>query len=187
MNCPRTLKRLPLYAGGDLDLREKAEVDAHLQGCLSCYREFAAYRDVLQQVTATSARRVPLASTPFGASFTDDVMGQIDGPPPVQRWRPRLVMLSGWAAAAALALMFIWGSGPAPIEGDGTPATVRSPLVDSTPSERSEPVVPVELEPWMPLRPVDGASDMQLHELMKQRRDPRSMPVSLPVRQIQDF
>src|SRR5262249_4342901 len=50
VNCNRILKRLDLYAGGDLAGREAAEVELHLRGCLSCYREYVAQRDLLETV-----------------------------------------------------------------------------------------------------------------------------------------
>jgi len=44
MTCRRTLRKLPLYVGGDLSSRRSAAFAAHLEKCPECRRELDALR-----------------------------------------------------------------------------------------------------------------------------------------------
>ncbi len=47
MNCRRAKDLLPLAAGGDLDSKDQARVDAHVATCLSCFRDMQRFRTAL--------------------------------------------------------------------------------------------------------------------------------------------
>ncbi len=60
MNCGRTRRFLPLYAGGDLPPRKSRRVRRHLESCAGCRAELEAYRTALRMVTA-AVREAPAA------------------------------------------------------------------------------------------------------------------------------
>ncbi len=134
MDCRKIHPLLDLHAGGDLDAREGARVDAHLRGCLACFREWSELREVLGTVRASSRRE--LRSESMGESIVAGVMGAIDGPPPpAVRWMPRLTLVSGWAAAVLLAVTLGLGAwrDPAPRPERSSPRIVESqPNIDSS-------------------------------------------------------
>jgi anti-sigma factor RsiW len=103
LDCDAARPLLDLLAGDDLDGRERLVVEAHLRGCLACFREFTAMRALLGTVRDVAARE--LRSEATGEAIVAGVMGAIHGPPPAApRLLPRLVQLGGWASAAALAI-----------------------------------------------------------------------------------
>ncbi|MBM4015259.1 MAG: hypothetical protein FJ293_09905 [Planctomycetes bacterium] len=103
LDCAAARPLLDLLAGDDLDGRERVAVEAHLRGCLACFREFAELRALLGTVREAATRE--LRSEAAGEALVAGVMGAIHGPPPAApRLLPRLVQVSGWAAAALLAV-----------------------------------------------------------------------------------
>ena len=103
LDCDAARPLLDLLAGDDLDGRERLAVEAHLRGCLACFREFAEMRALLGNVRDAAARE--LRSEAAGEALVAGVMGAIPGPPPAApRLFPKLVQLGGWAAAALLAV-----------------------------------------------------------------------------------
>jgi hypothetical protein len=109
MNCKRIRPKLDLLAGDDLAGRDAAEVEAHLRGCLACYREYVEMREMLSAVRGAS-RPDDVARTREPADdFVHGVLSRIQGPPPAApRLLPRLAMASGWAAALVLGLTVGW-------------------------------------------------------------------------------
>jgi anti-sigma factor RsiW len=102
MSCKTIRDRIDLYAGGDLDGREAAQIAAHLKSCLGCYREFAEMHELLGRVRATA--RDGARGADGSESLVAGVMGEIHGPPPpAPALLPRLLFASGWAAALLLA------------------------------------------------------------------------------------
>ncbi len=101
---------LPLHAGGDLDPRHVHAVDGHLQGCLTCFREFREYASLRVQLGVLAEEPLPEGILD---GFTEDVMARVEigepGPaaeapgPAVLRW-PVLPRLA--AAAAVLLVAF---------------------------------------------------------------------------------
>ncbi len=126
MSCQKIQKRLPLYSSDDLSLRQKSEVEAHLQRCLGCYRESLEYREDSSLLAAMASTEREAQPSPLGEQFSREVMAQIDGPPPMPRLLPRLVSMSGWAAALMLGAFLLWGS------GDGRVDQTPDPLVPGT-------------------------------------------------------
>ena len=50
MNCDRTRRLLPLFAGGDLQERKARRVREHLETCAECRRELEEYRKAMRAV-----------------------------------------------------------------------------------------------------------------------------------------
>ncbi|MBL8841197.1 MAG: zf-HC2 domain-containing protein [Planctomycetes bacterium] len=131
MDCEAIHPLLDLHAGGDLDAREAARVDAHLRGCLACYREWNELQSLLATVRGTARRE--LRSEAMGESIVAGVMRAIDGPPPPAiRWLPRLTLASGWAAAVVLAVTLGWNvlRPAAPRPERAAPPIYESPSLD---------------------------------------------------------
>ena len=135
MNCKRIRPKLDLLAGDDLAGRDAAEVEAHLRGCLACYREYVEMREMLSAVRGAS-RPDDVARTREPADdFVHGVLSRIQGPPPAApRLLPRLAMASGWAAALVLGLTVGWYRWQMNVPNgriDGAGAGVKDPtLVD---------------------------------------------------------
>src|SRR5262249_14193780 len=151
VNCNRILKRLDLYAGGDLAGREAAEVELHLRGCLSCYREYVAQRDLLETVRGVGG--IEPRGDAERETLVAGVMRRIPGlPPPAPRLLPRVALVSGWAAALLVAVLFgMHARGDrAPRASD--PAGGADPLVRRDVNPLVTPVrstTPFEDEAWM--------------------------------------
>ncbi len=131
MNCETFHPLLDLHAGGDLDAREAARVEAHLRSCLACVREWSELRGLLVTVRGTARRE--LRSEAMGESIVAGVMSSIDGPPPAAiRWLPRLTMVSGWAAAVVLSVTLGWSllRPAAPRSERAAPPIIQSPTLD---------------------------------------------------------
>src|SRR5678815_1682577 len=62
MRCTSVLKRLPLFAGGDLASPQCEQIERHLASCFACARAYAqtlAARDALHQLGARSREPGP--------------------------------------------------------------------------------------------------------------------------------
>jgi len=148
MNCTKALSRLPLFAGGDLDLREHAAVEGHLEHCLPCYREFRRQAGLLERVQRAASRsRAELP--PLGDAFTASVMGSIEGPPPLPRLVPRLIMVSGWAAALLLGVSLAFGPIPWPRDPAIGPGDTAGSAPDPGALTRSDETDAVEPQAWI--------------------------------------
>jgi anti-sigma factor RsiW len=66
MRCTSVLKRLPLFAGGDLASPQCEQIERHLASCFACARAYAqtlAARDALHQLGARSREPGPWEET----------------------------------------------------------------------------------------------------------------------------
>jgi hypothetical protein len=143
MKCERIQEQLDLYAGDDLAAREAVEVEAHLRGCLVCYREYVELRRMLAEVRSTRDVAIVDGTTVVRRSVVDDVMAEIHGPPPpVPQLLPRIALVSGWAAALLLAVTLgvrtLGSSGSSPSSGprvrSGDEPRILNPGSDVTPT-----------------------------------------------------
>ena len=162
MDCNKILPLLDLHAGGDLDRLEQASVEAHLRGCLSCWREFSAMRGLLEEVRGTA--RAEFHGESMSESIVAGVMGRIDGPPPaLPRLLPRLMTASGWAAAAMLAATLGWSAlkEQAPVAPRGTSTIVE---------------VNRDRGGGIPIQTIGNELDQQLDELHRGGVRPRIVP-----------
>lgn len=82
MNCSRTGRLLPLFAGGDLHERSARRVREHLAACASCRAELEAYRTALKMVTAAVREATAADWTP---SEWRTVLDRIVGERPAMR------------------------------------------------------------------------------------------------------
>ena len=128
MNCKSIQEQLDLYAGGDLDGRESAQVAAHLKSCLACFRDFSELRDLLATVRSAGHDQGGSArGDAESEAFVGSVMREIHGPPPpAPQLIARLSFVSGWAAALLLGVTLGWrtlaGLGAGSAGGDAPPA-----------------------------------------------------------------
>jgi anti-sigma factor RsiW len=160
MNCSKWEERIALYAGGDLEPLETAEVDRHLADCERC-RDFAAgLKESLQLIR--SVHEEPVTEAHF-AAVRARVMGELEGRR-LPWWR------NAWVygfSAAALALFLISALVPRrPVERPIRAATVR---------EQGIPVVRPDVTPApAPLHQVHPA------RAVRHRRPLPILPVSAP-------
>ena len=206
MTCKRTLKRLPLFAGGDLDLRAQTEVEIHLQGCLSCYREFTTYRDTIALVRSVAVPQQSLehdSSLQAGPSLLDGVMEQIDAPPPAApRLLPFLVTASGWAAALLLGAFLAYSQdlNDSGVERPGNNTKPLNPVTAGGPSGSQPEVVPAVVwsipDEWLLPESPRGLHEVVDQELLEELSDPQdltrilptgALPVSYPVYRVSDY
>lgn len=140
MNCRNIRDKLILFAGGDLEALEAAEVDVHTRQCLACYRELASLREMVQRVRGLRDQGPSLLELAPDEEFTAAVMARIDGLPEIPRRRlPQLLRYSGWAAALVLGLFLgaysdgFWMGSPSgrPVDDPRRPGGA---LVDATPA-----------------------------------------------------
>jgi len=162
MNCSNWEERIALYAGGDLQAQETADVDRHLADCEGC-RDFAAgLKESLQLMR--SIHEEPVAEAHF-AAVRARVMGELEGSR-LPWWR------SAWAygfSAAALALFLILTLVPRrrverPIRAEavreqGIPAIRRDVAPAPAPLHRVHPVHAVRHQRPLPILPVSVPPD----------------------------
>jgi len=159
MNCSNWEERISLYAGGDLQPPETAEVDWHLADC-ECCRDFAAgLKESLQLMR--SVHEEPVGEAHF-AAVRARVMGELEGRT-LPWWR------NAWVygfSAAALALFLILTLVPRrPVQRPIRAATVRERITPSTavelppapaPLHRVHPVHAVRHQRPLPILPVSA-------------------------------
>jgi photosystem II stability/assembly factor-like uncharacterized protein len=65
MNCQQAGPMLPLYADGELDGRQRAEVERHVAACAECERMVAIDRELAGKLSglAAAAKRIPVPAT----------------------------------------------------------------------------------------------------------------------------
>jgi len=107
MTCRGVRKRLSLYAGGDLPVRQAKGVRSHLESCAVCRRELVEWQAALVQ--AKAALRAEDA-VDWGESEWKDLMARVttQGTPVPARalgLRPRLALASGLAALMILTVV----------------------------------------------------------------------------------
>ncbi|HTS20879.1 MAG TPA: anti-sigma factor [Casimicrobiaceae bacterium] len=111
MNCDEAMNLLPVYADGELDAVQSAEIEKHLLGCAGC----AARRDELANLRSRVQAEVPYyAATPaLRERVRAAIARSLDAPvpPPVKanRWR----WLTSGALAGSAATVFAWFIGSA--------------------------------------------------------------------------
>jgi hypothetical protein len=123
MRCNRVRRLIPLGAGRDLEPPVQAGVEQHLRTCLSCYREFRAYRSALADFATLASGGDATAPQDLADSIMAAVRAGRPGPAaPTHTWGDRLryvVPLAATFVAFAVAGFYLFGGG-AP--GDaGTP------------------------------------------------------------------
>lgn len=123
MNCRRIKERIPLAAGGDLELEMLAAVEAHCAGCLPCYRELARFRAALAPLREMREEgRVP-------RELLCDVLSAVDAsresgvrPAPIPTRLPSFARTRFVAAAAVVFVGVVVGSELADRTGRSSPA-----------------------------------------------------------------
>ncbi|MBK6940683.1 MAG: zf-HC2 domain-containing protein [Planctomycetes bacterium] len=140
MKCERARKLLALGVGKDLDVRAQAAFDEHVAGCLSCFREVAAFR---RSRAAIKAAR-PQPDRADLAELSASILARVDAgePGPVaplpNAWRERLrfaLPLAAVFVGCAWAGLTLFHSGaPSTTErGSAVSSPVRSEALTVTP------------------------------------------------------
>jgi hypothetical protein len=106
MNCGRTRRLLPLFAGGDLPERKTRRVRKHLEACADCRRELEAYRKALGAV-ADAVRESPAGDwTPGEWRAVMDRVAK-EKPEPRDRAAAAPAMTPKWVPAFASAATIV--------------------------------------------------------------------------------
>jgi anti-sigma factor RsiW len=100
MNCGNWEERIALYAGGDLQAAEAAEVERHLGDCPGCQVFASGLKDSLEVLQG--AHREPIAPAHF-AAVRARVMAELEGAR--QPWWRKAWVYGLVAAAVALVLV----------------------------------------------------------------------------------
>lgn len=84
--------RLPLYAAGQLDLQEHAEIERHLQACAECRADLQLWQVVGTEITASNSQ------IPAPPDLSERALSQLHAPSP---WRRKFLQAAGLLHAQA--------------------------------------------------------------------------------------
>jgi hypothetical protein len=120
MRCHRVQRLLPDYIGDELSLKKREEVAEHLEECLNCREELAAFQGVWDDL---ALQTLPQKGEEFWQGFTARVMREVKKKRPERKtpllfpgWR--VLLPAAGVAAAVIAVVIALKTGPGTLPGE---------------------------------------------------------------------
>jgi anti-sigma factor RsiW len=129
MRCHKVQRLLPDYIGDELSLKNRKQIEQHLEQCPACKAELAVLQTVWDSLVQET---LPQRGEEFWQGFTARVMREVKKKRPAVHKTPllfpgwRVLLPAAGAAAAVIAAVIVLrgGPGPGPGQGPGEQGTI---------------------------------------------------------------